>query len=284
MRDDIDFDLVDKQVEVLLGGYQWQTKNEAIRFSFNLALDSLKDHEIDRCVWTLKKAVETSVDGEGITDAVNELLIQADLFQEAIEVLSAAIEKDFEDQYFGWWLGYCLCETGELGEAETYFAIQLENKEDGMTAASLFFLAHIRSKQGRNFEAKALAQEAISSQNRLGNQSSGVDHWNLSAYCQYLNLIEEAINAAKSGQLINPLFEDWDARILVLENLSHQSDDEDETDLEDSSLETETYVEWFEAGSFWHTDIPKDFFSGTPEFLEVLYQNQLGINRPPHRS
>jgi tetratricopeptide (TPR) repeat protein len=271
MRDDIDFDLVDKQTKVLLGGYQWQTENEAIRFSFNLALDSLKDHEIDRCVWTLKKAVETSVDGDGIANAVYELLIQASLFQEAIEVLGEAIDKKFEDPYFGFHYARCLYETNEYDEAETYLAIQLEEDEDKFSYLSLGLLALIRNSQGRHIEAKALGQEAFLSLIRLGLPRNASLYWNYSLHCEQLNLIEEAIHAAKSGQLTDPLFGDWDARILELENLSNQSGDEDETDLEDSSLEIETYEEWFKAGSFWHTNIPKDFFSGTLEFLEGRY-------------
>ena len=55
MRDDIDFELIDKRVEIVGGILEWQTDNPTIRFSLNLAFESLKDHEIDRCVWTLKK-------------------------------------------------------------------------------------------------------------------------------------------------------------------------------------------------------------------------------------
>jgi preprotein translocase subunit SecA len=62
------------------------------------------------------------------------------------------------------------------------------------------------------------------------------NYWNLSVYCQSLILIEEAIDAAKSGQLIDSQLFDWDARILVLENLSNQSDDEDEIELETKGL------------------------------------------------
>ena len=271
MRDDIDFDLVDKHMKKLLGFIEWGTENPAIRFSFDLALESLKEHEIDRCVWTLKKAVETSVDGEGVCHTIYQLLMRTGLYPEALEVLGEAIEKDFEDPQFGYNFAYCLYETGEFDEAETCLAIQLQKKVDHISGFRLSLLGSIRTKQSRHLEAKALAQEAISSDLRLGIPPSAVRYWNLSANCQRLNLIEEAIHAAKSGQLIDPLFEDWGERILVLEKLSTQSDDEDETDLEDSSSETETYEEWFKAGSFWHTHIPKDFFIGTLEFLEGRY-------------
>ena len=274
MREDIDFVFVDEYiVKHFSEGLAWQTKNPAIQFSFDLALESLRDHEIDRCVWTLKKAVETSDDGEGVCHAIFQLLVETKLYPEALEVLGEAIEKDFEDPQFGFNFAYCLFSTGEFDESETYLAIQLQKQVDELSINSLNLLAVIRRNQGRNLEAKALVQEAISSALRLGIPPRVWHSWNLSIYCQKLNLIEEAIHAAKSGQLIDPLFRDWDARILELENSSNQSDEEDKIELEDSSLETETYDEWFEAGSFWHTDIPKDFFSGTLEFLEVLYQN-----------
>ena len=272
MRADIDFVFVDEYiVKHFSDGLDWQTENPAIRFSFDLALESLRDHEIDRCVWTLKKAVETSVDGKGIAHAVFQFLIQTGLYPEALEVLGEAIEKEFEDPSLGYNFAYCLYKTGEFDEAETYLVTQLQRKVDYLSVYSLGLLGCIRTGQDRHLEAKALTQEAISLELRLGIPPSALRYLNLSTDCQRLNLFDEAINAAKSGQLIDPLFRDWDAHILELENSSHQSDDEDEIELEDSSLETETYDEWFEAGSFWHTDIPKDFFSGTLEFLLSIY-------------
>lgn len=273
MRDDIDFVFADEYINEHSEYFKWQTENTAIRFSFDLALESLRDHEIDRCVWTLKKAIETSVDGEGICHAIFQLLVSTELYPEALEVLSEAIEKEFEDPYFDFNYAYCLYATNEDDRAEKYLAIQLVEDEDELSSYRLNLLSSIRTKQGRHLEAKALGQEAILSSVRLGLPPSETDHWNLSQDCERLNLIDEAINAAKSGQLIDPLFRDWDARILELENKSTQSDDEDEIELEDVPSEAKTYEEWFKAGSFWHTDIPKDFFSGTPEFLEVLYQN-----------
>ena len=273
MRDEIDFASVDDHINEHSEGWKWQTENPAIRFSFDLALEALRDHKIDRCVWTLKKAIETSVDGKGICHAIFQLLIRAGLYPEALEVLSEAIEKEFEDPQFAINYARCLYETNEYDEAEPYLAIRLAGDVDRLSLISLNLLSRIRTKQGRYLEAKALTQEVIFFRIRLGLPPSVIDHWNYSLDCERLNLIDEAINAAKSGQLIDPLFRDWDARILVLENLSSQSDEEDDIELEDSSSEIETYEEWFKAGSFWHTDIPKDFFSGTPEFLEVLYQN-----------
>ena len=52
MRDDIDFASVDDYINEHSVPFHWQTENPAIRFSFDLALESLRDHEIDRCVWT----------------------------------------------------------------------------------------------------------------------------------------------------------------------------------------------------------------------------------------
>ena len=274
MRDDIDFVFVDEYiVKHFPEGLAWQTENPAIRFSFDLAFESLKDHEIDRCVWTLKKAIETSVDGDGIAHAVYELLMRTELYPEALEVLSEAIDKKFEDPYFAYRYARCLYEMNEYDEAETYLAIQLVEDEDKFSYLSLSLLSCIRTEQGRHLEAKALDEEAFLSRIRLGLPPDSADYWNYSVDCERLNLIEEAINAAKSGQLIDPLFRDWDARILELENLTTQSDNEDEIELEDSSSETETYEEWFKVGSFWHADIPKDFVNGAREFLEELYQN-----------
>jgi tetratricopeptide (TPR) repeat protein len=273
MREDIDFDIIDTYIEENLDALEWKTENPTIQFSFNLALESLRDHEIDRCVWTLKKAVETSKDGEGINHAIHQLLVCTELYPEALEVLGEAIEKEFEDPHIDYNYAYCLYEMNEIDKAEKLLAIQLEDEEDELSSYCLSLLANIRSKQGRNLEAKALHEETILSRARLGLPPSAIDGWNLSQVCERLNLIDEAIDAARSGQPINPLFRDWDARILELENRSTESDDEDEIELEDSSSEIKTYEEWFKAGSFWHADIPKDFFNGAREFLEELYQN-----------
>jgi len=272
MRDDIDFELIDKHVETVDGILEWKTDNPAIRFSFDLAFESLKDHEIDRCVWTLKKAIETSVDGEGINHAVFQILIRSKLYTEAIEVLSVAMEKDFEVRELDLNFALCLTYIDKNDEAEKYLVPVLLER-DKLSSISLSLLARIRSSQNRFVEAKALSQEAINYAIQFDNSELATDYWNLSIYCEALKLKDEAIGAAKSGQLIDPLFEDWDARILVLQNLSIQLDDEDEIELEDIPSEAKTYEEWFKGGSFWHTNIPKDFFSGTSEFLEVLYEN-----------
>ena len=273
MREDINFDLVDKIASEYSVFFNWQTANQTIRILLNLALESLKEHEIDRCVWTLIKAVETSEDGEGIAHAVHKLLVRTELYPEALEVLGVAIEKEFVDPSFGYNYAYCLFKTGEYDEAETYLAIQLQEQVDAMSIFSLNLLGTIRFQQGRRLEAKALSQEAISSSLSLGISVSPTSYWNHSIHCEQLDLIDEALEAARSGQTIDPLFEDWDARVLLLENKSTQSDDGDEIELEDSSSEIKTYEEWFKAGSFWHADIPKDFFNGAREFLEELYHN-----------
>lgn len=274
MREDIDFVLVDECIKKFGGVLEWQTENPAIRFSFDLALESLRDHEVDRCVWTLKKAVEASTDGEGISHAVDQLLLNSYLYPEALEVLLGCIDKEFADLDFIYYFAFCLLEVGKLDEAERFLIILMAPDIGRYNHISLSSLGTLRSRQGRFLEAKALEQEAISCAIRLGEKDRLCKYyWDLSISCQMLSLIDDAINAATLGQLNNPQYQDWSARIQVLENLSTQSDDEDETDLEDSSLEIETYDEWFKAGSFWHTNIPKDFFSGTLEFLEVLYQN-----------
>ena len=267
MREDIDFDSVDEIADNFGVVLLWETANQTVRMLFNLALESLKDHEIDRCVWTLKKAVETSEDGEGINHAVYQLLIRTELYPEAIEVLREAIEKEFEDPYIDYNYAYCLYKTNEIDRAEKLLAIQLVEEEDRLSTNRLSLLASIRTKQDRHLEAKALHQEAILSCDRMGVPLKAVDQWNLSLGCEQLNLIDEAINAAKAGRLIDPLFEEWDVRILELENLSLEVDDEDEID------DVETFEEWFKAGFVWHGDIPKDFFYGTREFLEELYLN-----------
>lgn len=108
MRDDIDFDFIDSYIGEHADDFQLDIENPTIRFSFDLALESLKEHEIDRCVWTLKKAVELSIDGKQILYIIITLLIDTELYSEAIEVLSEAAEKFFEDKaQTAWWRGYC---------------------------------------------------------------------------------------------------------------------------------------------------------------------------------
>jgi tetratricopeptide (TPR) repeat protein len=269
MREDIDLDAVDEIANSFGVVLLWQTTNQTIRILFNLALESLKEHEIDRCVWTLKKAVETSEDGEGIAHAVFQLLVRTELFPEALEVLNEAIGKEFNDQAIEYNLAYCLYQTGNYDEAENNFAMLLSGGEvNQYSIKCLNMLSAIRNHHGRVLEAKALTQEAISFANRLGYlESIARDYWNLSVYCENLDLWDEAISAAKAGQLNDPMFEDWDERIQELENLSLEVDDEDELS------NSRSYEEWFEAGSIWHGDIPNDFFYGPRYFLEGLYLN-----------
>ena len=269
MREDINFDLVDEVADSYGVILDWETANQTIRILFNLALESLKDHEIDRCVWTLKKAVETSEDGEGIAHAIFLLLMRTELFPEAVEVLNEALAQEFNDRRIEFYFAYSLYKTGEFDEAENYLAILLGEAElDLYSVKSLNMLCLIRSNQGRVLEAKALTQESISSRLRLGYLDEiACDYWNLSLYCEQLNLWDEAIIAAKSGQLKDPDFRDWNAQIQEVEDKSKQNDEDIEID------GIQSYEDWFVAGSFWHMDIPKDFFYGTREFLEELYIN-----------
>lgn len=281
MRDDIDFVSLDSHVVTYLSdNLGWQTDNPAVRFSFDLALESLRDHEIDRCVWTLRKAIEASIDGKGISHAVNQLLVRTNLYPEAIEVLSHAVGRDFNDPAIGFNLAHCLYQTGNYDEAEKNLAIHLGGNDvksysirSLISIRCLLLLASIRNTQGRFLEAKALAQEAISFELRIGDNKQGVSYSNLSFYCEKLNLYDDAINAAKSGLLSDPDFADWNNRIKDLENRIIHSDDEDETEIENDSGEFRNYEEWFKAGIFWHRNIPKDFFYGTREFLEELFLN-----------
>jgi tetratricopeptide (TPR) repeat protein len=273
MREDINFDLVDDIADSYGVVLLWKTADQTIRILFNLALESLKDHEIDRCVWTLKKAVEVSEDGEGIAHAVFMLLMRTELFPEAFEVLNEALSREFNDREIEYNFAYSLYRTGEYDEAEKYLAILLGGaKLDRYSVKGLNMLCLIRSKQGRLLEAKALAQECVSSRLRLDYLDEiACEYWNLSLYCESLNLWDEAVSAAKAGQLKDPDFKDWEAQIKEVEDKSKQNDDHDEIEL--GAEETNTYEDWFMAGAFWHAEIPKDFYYGTREFLEELYQN-----------
>ena len=273
MRDDIDFDLVDKIAENFGVVLDWQTANKTIRNKFHLALESLRDHEIDRCVWALRQAVETSEDGEGIADAVFQLLVKTELFPEALEVLNEALAKEFNNRSIECHYYHCLYLNRDYGEAEKNLVVHLGGEiVDVYSMKSLNILALIRSKQGRYLEAKALTQESISSRIRLGLLDEiACDYWNLSLYCESLNLWDEAVSAAKAGQLKDPDYKDWEAQIKEVEGKSKQNDDHDEIEL--GAEETNTYEDWFMAGAFWHAEIPKDFYYGTREFLEELYQN-----------
>lgn len=272
MREDIDFDIIDTQIEKHLAALEWQTENPTIKFSFNLALESLRDHEIDRCVWTLKKSVETSVDGEGIAHAVFQLLVKTELYSEALEVFDEAIEREFEDPAIIYNYAYCLHKVDKDDEAEQFFAILLEDDHDKYSSLSLDMLGVIRNQQGRVFEAKALNQEAISIAIRLEQTFElGILYWNKSFYCQKLAFYDEAIAAAQLGKAFNTELLNWPERIQELEKLVVHSDDEAEIEVDAEGVNT--YEDWFVAGSFWHMDIPKDFFYGTREFLEELYIN-----------
>ena len=148
MREDIDFDIIDTYIEENLDDLEWETENPIIQFSFNLALESLRDHEIDRCVWTLKKAVETSKDGEGFNHAIYQLLVCTELYPEALEVLGEAIEKEFEDPYIIHNYAYCLYGMNEIDKAEKHLAIQLVGDEGELSNYRLSLLSSIRTKQG----------------------------------------------------------------------------------------------------------------------------------------
>lgn len=276
MREDINFEFVDKVTDSYGVILDWQTANETIRVLFNLALESLKDHEIDRCVWTLKKAVETSEDGEGIAHAANALLVRTGLYPEAVEVLGETIDKFIEstDSAIYYYYAFCLHQIDKTDkEAGEQLEILLE-VVDEYSALALNTLSVIRRQQGRLIEAKALIQEAISlaiSGDMKGDLGSF--YWNKAIYCQELAFFDEALAAVRLGKGIDPNLHDWSERIKEIEELVDQPDGTDEIESQESSLEAESFEEWFKAGVFWHGDIPKDFFYGTREFLEELYIN-----------
>jgi tetratricopeptide (TPR) repeat protein len=272
MREDINFNLVDEVANSYGVTLDWQTANQTVRILFNLALESLKDHEIERCVWTLKKAVETSEDGEGIAHAVSALLVRTGLYPEAIEVLGETIDRFIEstDSAIFYNYAFCLYQVDKNNkEAGEQLEILLE-VVDEYSAMALNMLGVIRRQQGRVIEAKALNQEAISlaiSGDMKGDL--GTFYWNKSIYCQELALYDEAIAAVRLGKGIDPNLHDWSERIKEIEELVDQPDGTDEIESQEISLEAESFDEWFKAGVFWHTDIPKDFFYGTRKFLLI---------------
>jgi tetratricopeptide (TPR) repeat protein len=275
MRDDLDFDLVDKHLEEYADTLEWQTENSAIRFSFNLALESIRDHEIDRGVWTLKKAVEASTDGDGINHAIFQILIKSGLYQEAVEVLRAAIEKGFQDWYFKYNLAFCLFELDEIQEAEAICVSGLFGEVSEGCHLYLHLLAEIRDSQGRFIEAKALAQEAISNPRINDNDELSNTYYNLSLYCEKLGFIDDAIEAAKSGVAVdkNPESIDWDSLIERLQKLCTQPPNGESSTLHQDLEPKKLYEDWFIEGAFWHQYIPLDFFHGSRGFLEELYEN-----------
>ena len=276
MRENIDFDAIDKFVGEFSGLLEWQSENPAVCFSFNLALESLIDHEIDRCVWTLKKSVEVSADGEGINHAIFQLLIQTGLYFEAIDVLGYLHEYGFKSPVSAANLVNCLVQVEDFSTAENVCLSELAQGMHVYTPLLVSRLAQIRDKQCRYFEAIALQRESLSLRKTLGVELDSHDHayWNLSIYYESLGLIEEALKVAESGSVETPsIEEDWGNRILSLQKNDISEGMKSESEVENSLRGKIDFDGWFKAGLFWHADIPKDFFYETQDFLEDLWQN-----------
>jgi tetratricopeptide (TPR) repeat protein len=276
MRNDIDFDFIDEVFYDMYDVIEWETEDPAIKFSFNLALESLEKHEIDRCVWMLKKAIEQSPDGSGINHAIYQLLIRTKLFVEAIACLNHLHEFGFSNPASTNNLIRCYIDSENYSKAEEICSVALIGSLDEFAVDNLHSLALVRHKQGRNLEAIALQQQVIELSRILGIdfESDSFVYWNLSLYLQSAGLINESLNAAQIGYKETPHADtDWEGRISRLKNWSTAQESINDSENSHALTGLTELEQWFKAGVFWHKDIPKDYFYGTREFLDELCQN-----------
>ena len=276
MREDINFDSIDNYLNEFGEHLVWQSEDRAVCFSFDLALESLADHEIDRCVWALKKAIEVSTDGEGINQVVYQLLIETGLYFESIEVLNYLHQFGFKSTETAVNLASCSIKVGNFTMAEEILVSELAEKPHEYFPRLIGDLANVRFQQGRIIEAIALQREGLSIRHSMGLELSDDDFsfWNLSIFYESLGLIDQALDAAQSGIVKTPnIGEDWAKRISSIQSMNSTEVLEARSELADPPNEQDDFDDWFKSGSFWLVDIPKDYFAGQREFLEDLYRN-----------
>lgn len=274
MRIDIDFEAIDA---VDLTGVIWQSTDHAVCSILDLALEAVQAHEVDQCVWSLKKAIEKSSDGEGINHAIIQLLFRTKLYPEAVDVYRKLIAETETDELT--YRNFCMSlkKNGETKEAEEICLIRLRGvmgKSDASTY--LLILSEICDENGRDFEAYLYTKELLRVNKRTDSLTrSDYSYWNLSIWSQKFGDLDEAKKFAVLGKEETPdINEDWDSRIEEITLTANLPTSTPEEVLHADVQNQDPFEQWFLKGSYWHyEEFEADFFSDSDDFLNELFLN-----------
>ena len=275
MRTDVDFEAIDA---VDLTDMRWQTTDQAVRSILDLALEAVQAHEVDQCVWSLKKAIEKSSNGEGVNHAIVQLLWWTQLYPEAVDVYRKLIEETEADELT--FRNFCMClkKNEENKEAEEICTMRLKGtlgKSDAETY--LLVLSQICNEDGREFESYLYSKELLRVKKRDFLPENDYSYWNLSFWTEKFGDLDEAKKFAELGKEETPdIDKDWEARIeeiTLTANLPTSTLVEEEEELDADVQDQDSYEQWFQKGSYWHDAIAADFFFDSNDFLGELLLN-----------
>ena len=276
MRTDVDFEAIDA---VDFTDLTWGTTDQAVCSILDLALEAVQAHEVDQCVWSLKKAIEKSSDGVGINHAIVQLLMNTDLHPEAVDVYRKLIAETEVDEMTYCNFCECLFEIGEEKEAEEICLIRLRGALGSYFEASwyLYFLILICSRSGRDLASYFYSREYLRVRNRRGPGNLNRDdyiYWSLSMYSERFGDLDEAKKFAVLGKEETPdIDEDWDSRIEEITLIANQPKSTPEKVFRADIQNQVPFEQWFLKGSYWHDVIKADFFSNADDFLNELFLN-----------
>jgi len=276
MRTDVDFEAIDA---VDLTDLTWQTTDQAVCSILDLALEALQAHEVDQCVWSLKKAIEKSSDGKGMNHAIFQLLYRTQLYPEATDVYRKLIAKTETDYLAKVNFCRCLWKIGKSDEAEELCITGLEGTlgKHG-SSAYLLLLSDICDDYGRKLESYFYLREYVRVQKRTDSlKKSDRSYWHLSLWSEQLGDLDESKKFAVLGREETPdIGEDWDLRIeeiTLTSNLPTSTPEEEKEELDADVQNQDQFEQWFQKGSYWYDAIADDFFFDSDDFLGELLLN-----------
>lgn len=272
MRTDVDFKAIDA---VGLTAVTWQTTDRAVCSILDLALEAVQAHEVDKCVWSLKKAIEKSSYGEGLNHAIIQLLYRTRLYPEAVDVYRKLIAETETDELT--YRNFCMClkKNVENKEAEEICLMRLRGTL-GMSDASTYLLVLIEicAEDGRKFEAYLYSKEFLRIKKRTDSLTkSDYLYWSLSLWSEIFGDLDEAKKFAVLGKEETPdIDEDWDSRIEEITLTANLPTSTPEEELDADGQNQDLLTQWWLKGSYWNIFKP-NFLKGTDDFIDELFLN-----------